>query len=107
MTNAQKYKTVDERVDAFAAFCEKQQTCEKCLTISRRCPGPECAFRWLALEVEEEKPLPCPFCGGEAHVIDCIDPYPCMYVQCSKCGVRTKRYNSRSEAVAAWNRRVK
>ena len=104
MTNAQKYKTVDERVDAFAAFCEKQQTCEKCLTISRRCPGPECAFRWLDLEAdEEEKPKPCPFCGGEAHVSDFSEPY----VQCSKCEARTTYCNNRHEAVSAWNRRTK
>lgn len=105
MTNAQKYKTPEERIEAFAAFCEKQQSCEKCIkisTICRRYNGPECVFRWLELEAEEEKPLPCPFCGGEAHVIDCTEPC----VQCSECEVHTINYSDRFEAVAAWNRRM-
>ena len=103
MTNEEKYKTQKERTDAFIEFCEKRQSCEKCLAISRQRPGPECAFRWLALEAEEEKPMPCPFCGGVAFVIDCTEPY----VQCGKCGVHTNCYSSKSDAVAAWNRRTK
>ena len=52
--------------------------------------------------------LNCPFCGGEAKVysrkIDwLIDDYK---VECSKCHCTTDIYDTKREAVEAWNKRV-
>ena len=104
MTNEQKYKTIQERHRAIGEYCKLQHNCRDCACRSDKNHGWVCVFSWLALEAEkEEKPLPCPFCGGEAHVIDFTNPF----VQCSKCGISTNNYSYRYEAVAAWNRRVK
>ena len=54
------------------------------------------------VEIEEIKP--CPFCESEAElrqghtVLD-------NYVQCKRCGCRTKVFNTKRCAVIAWNKR--
>lgn len=54
------------------------------------------------VEIEEIKP--CPFCESEAElrqghtVLD-------NYVQCKRCGCRTKVFNTKRCAVKAWNKR--
>ena len=66
MTNAEKYKTVDERTKAFRKFCRKHK-CEfgkMGEMINSDCPLDnafvcKCRFQWLTLEAEEE--------GGEKH----------------------------------------
>ena len=63
MLNQDKYKTPDERTDAFNEWCSNRD-CESCELKPRK----NCRFYWLALEAEEEKPEPCPFCGGETHI---------------------------------------
>lgn len=45
---------------------------------------------------------PCPFCGGEAKVIDIGCPPRELY--CMRCGARINRRNEK-ECVDAWNRR--
>ena len=61
------------------------------------------------------KLLPCPFCGGEAAIHNCLelknDTARAIYagkqgVHCSVCGIATTLYNSEVEAVEAWNRRA-
>lgn len=73
---------------------------------------------------------PCPFCGGEAKLIQETDSYKInpvhilhgFYVECSRCGMATKTFqsdiwqdkdgnvriehNGAEEAIEAWNRRV-
>lgn len=46
--------------------------------------------------------LPCPMCGGEA-LMDTSDGVTRVY--CDKCGVSTKTYTLKDEAIDAWNRR--
>ena len=46
----------------------------------------------------------CPFCQGEAET-KCDVAYV-GYVECLKCGSRTKVYYTEAEAITAWNRRV-
>lgn len=106
MTNEEKYKTPEERMDAFDAFCDQYKTCKDCrlFTVIRHGGRSGCVFNWLALESEEEKPLPCPFCGYQA-------PYLHMdgerwLVDCGACGGRIFR-STRDSAIAAWNRRAK
>lgn len=66
MKNIYKYKTVEERASAFQEWCCKTKYDHECED-SISCD--ECHFEWLELEAEEEKPLPCPFCGGKSSVI--------------------------------------
>lgn len=84
MTNAEKYKTVNERVVAFwnncKTKCSRDEICERENIFA-------CAFRWLDLPVEEdfaadeeEKPMPCPFCGSDMDI-------PCDDILCCNgCG---------------------
>lgn len=68
MTNGEKYRTVKERYHAFRkTFGTK---CEDCQWVSL-CSHDlsECIIRWLYMEAEEKKQLPCPFCGGETEVV--------------------------------------
>lgn len=45
----------------------------------------------------------CPFCGGEAEMIETLF---CDYkVECEKCGASTSYCDSEEMAVEAWNRR--
>lgn len=46
--------------------------------------------------------LPCPMCGGEA-LMDTSDGETRVY--CDRCGVSTKTYTLKDEAIDAWNRR--
>jgi len=60
MTNEQKYKTVEERGDAFAKFCDSRGCGGQCsiCEVGKPYDG-NCILRWLvleALEVEEPKP---------------------------------------------------
>ena len=99
MLNQDKYKTAKERVKAFLT----QREVSSIATVIAN----EFAH-WLALEAEEEKPEPCPFCGGETHInlghlragvlhywVDCISP-ECMY--------RSAHYTDKDAAIAAHNR---
>lgn len=52
----------------------------------------------------------CPFCGGEAHFLhdDGGDSGDETYsVECDNCSCDIGWYNTRKEAVEAWNRRVR
>lgn len=106
MTNEEKFKTVEERSEAFQCFCRSAGGCVSC-AISNALPGFRCLFEWLALEAEE-KPLPCPFCGGDAK----SEFMPLLensyyYVRCKICRSSTRSCKTKDEAIAAWNRREK
>ena len=108
MNNEQKYKTPEERDNAFNKWCFNRD-CKTCKLKEHNFDGDAgCRFYWLALEAEEEKPEPCPFCGGETHInlghlkagvvhywVDCISP-ECMY--------RSAHYTDKDTAIAAHNR---
>ena len=52
---------------------------------------------------------PCPFCGGEAELVDYGVSGAYEVVQCSDCWVRTRLFDKSikiKSAVDAWNRRV-
>lgn len=96
MTNAERYKTADERLNAHHEMCIHKDGCN-CIGKSR------CLLEWLEKEAEEEKPLPCPFCGAEAILYATGMPY----VRCDNCKAQTTAYQTPEEAVAAWNRRTR
>ena len=104
MTNEEKYKTPQERDRAFVRFCT-ERGCKECQC---RRGGANCHYVWLALEAEEEKPLPCPFCGGEAEIDSAIHFGSYYYfVKCKICHMSSMSCLIKDEAIAAWNRRVK
>ena len=115
MTNEQKYKTTDERIRAFWRFCKgqgkRERGCLGCPTKGIPSYREKCALAWLALEAEEEKPLHCPFCGGDNIDIFETDfgqneePYQ-FAVKCKSCGALVSA-EDKNEAIAAWNRRAK
>jgi hypothetical protein len=52
--------------------------------------------------------LPCPFCGTDVGDSGCTH-YPDReehYVWCSHCCTQSGRYQTRRQAIAAWNHRV-
>ncbi len=101
MTNEEKYNTPNERNRAFIKFCTEHD-CRDC-----QCHGvgANCRFVWLASKAEEEKPLLCPFCGGEAEIIHFGSCY--YFVRCKVCYMSSMGCPMKDEAIAAWNRRVK
>lgn len=108
MKNSEKYKTVEERASAFKRFCDDMHKKH----ISGPCPscpafGNQCAFRWLDLEAEEEKPLACPFCGGEAIAVFGPIDMEQHHIRCIKCYATSRLCDTKADAIAAWNRRVK
>ena len=50
--------------------------------------------------------LPCPFCGGEADVIDYDDECRVAHQCANGTSVETNSYATESEAIAAWNSRA-
>lgn len=111
MTNEQKYKTPEERAEAYTEFCVSKK-CDECECAKHGHKGISlCEFRWLTLEAEEEKPLPCPFCGGdnidifETDFGQSEEPYQ-FAVKCKSCGALVSA-EDKAEAIAAWNRRAK
>ena len=90
MTNEQKFTNAEERNAAYRAYITD---------FTRPIIG---QFEWLALEAEEEKPEPCPFCGGECRTV--VNQYEDHVVGCDNCCYCSREFNSDSEAIAAHNR---
>ena len=55
---------------------------------------------------DQDKLLPCPFCGGDGWVIDVPDTKR-FRPQCSKCGAGFGEFKRKNDAIAAWNAREK
>ena len=102
MTNEQKYNTAEERNDAFNEWCFNMD-CESCeLKAHNFDGGAGCRFYWLALEAEEAKIEPCPFCGGTTEVT--TDEQGYYGVSCIHCDYTSERYEQCIYAIAAHNR---
>lgn len=101
MKNFEKYKTAEERVKEFDRFCNQHNGCSACPVGADWCSRCECAMVWLDREAnEEEKLLPCPFCGDECA---CGDGYvECLNDNC--CYSSGNRKRSDAVAIAAHNR---
>lgn len=110
MTNEEKFKTPEERLNAFNMYCG-DRACINCQLdkIPYAINGRVCMSRWLALEADEEEPIPCPCCGAEVHTVHVERPSECCgyKVVCERCGLQTGLEETLGDAVALWNRRVK
>lgn len=99
MTNEEKFKTAEERQKAYAIYCESMRSANLAIL-----PG---KFEWLGLEYDVVLRV-CPFCGGEATVVDIADPeYKYYHIRCSECACKTEAKLGLDNAISAWNRRVK
>lgn len=52
--------------------------------------------------MNEVKLKPCPFCGGQAGIIDIYGRYA---VSCKECDAKTETANTMGDAAKAWNKR--
>lgn len=52
MTNAEKYKTIEERSKAFNELCTSSENCERCPIRSPLGSGLHCAFTWLEKDTQ-------------------------------------------------------
>lgn len=101
MKNEQKYNTAEERVKAFEDWCIDIRVggeCHAC-KLSKIASHWVCFAHWLSLEAENEKPEPCPFCGGMCVAYDKV-----VVCQNVKCDYRSGSYDNRYAAIAAHNR---
>lgn len=92
MTNEQKYKMPEERVNAFVQ--------SKGGHLHHNMVDLYEFARWLALEAEDEKIEPCPFCGESPRAT-------ALYAGCvviCDCGYLSKPYSTEAAAIAAHNR---
>lgn len=104
MTNAEKYKTTEERFKALNKWCDSgvKQGSSKCL--SNGCI--KCTLKWLELEAEEEEPLPCPFCGFRCFAAKsiCGKTWRVFCEQNISCAYSSGAYATKDDAIAAHNR---
>ena len=101
MKNFERYKTAEERHEAFSEFCDSYQFCTECPLDGH--DRDNCnRFKWLDLEADEVKPLPCPFCNNE-YVEVGKGVTGTRKVECV-CGYSSQAKESESEAIAAHNR---
>lgn len=103
MKNFEKYKTAEDRDHTFDQFCERQESCAHCaLNSSKTASLTSCAFAWLDLEAEEEKPMACPYCGGDAIVVN-NEENGFWHVSCGICFSASKEYADKSAAIERYN----
>ena len=104
-TNAEIYKTVEEREIAFRHFCHSSRGCDGC---SLRNSLGICEFLWLELAVNYPKISQCPFCGtADTRIYSESNSYGKLFwVRCSKCGAMSAKAKTKLDAIKAWNKRV-
>lgn len=106
MKNLEKYKTSEERGEAFEEWCESNHEhggAGSCLRLDSNCHA--CHFEWLDLEAEEEeKPLPCPYCGMELMTVVQDDVVGGYYVGCGSCQYRSPSYPTKHAVIVEHNR---
>lgn len=98
--NEQKYKTAEERVEAFNRFCSRTADCVGC---ELRGSGTfVCQFKWLALEAEEDSIEPCVYCKSKMSPMRVGNTFR---VYCNTCGYQSSgSFETMQAAIAAHNR---
>lgn len=102
MTNAEKYKTPEEREEAFEDFCHfHRYKCSTCKLTSGNC-----RFEWLALDAADVDPMHCPFCKGATVIEEDYLNKPQRQVICPLCGYHSPRNIDIEEVVRVHNKFV-
>lgn len=111
--NSEKFKTAKERTIEFNKVCNGKCYDCKIFAAKKDQPISNCTFVWLGMEADEEKLLPCPFCGSEndVKVFSRISSgYKLYGIRCENrnclVNAETVTFKTRDEAIATWNRRV-
>ena len=105
-TNAEMYKSEEERQKAFTDFCWSfgVHECNGCPL--SKIEG-RCFDNWLKLSADLNPLAPCPFCGS-ANVALCSEA-SCegekFWVKCRHCGASSAKLSQKTDAINAWNRR--
>lgn len=101
MKNAEKFKTAEERAEAFNNFCNNN-VCQKCFDDCMSHVVP-CLLKWL--DLDEEEPLPCPFCGSPTVVTlrDTVRSVDNYCIECTNCNYRSEEKYQRNSAISAHN----
>lgn len=103
MKNFEKYVPAKDREAAFYQFCARQESCKSCVLSSFSESTPTaCAFAWLDIDFEEEKPMPCPFCGAATEIE--IDENGGYSIACIHCEYGSPVYNESEYAIEHHNR---
>ena len=97
-TNQELYKTANSRREAFIKFCRAHE-CATCPALMKGYN--ECRFKWLELPADVQL-QPCPFCGGEARVVEIKD---WAEIKCSICDMVVQGDSDVLSAAAKWNHR--
>jgi len=106
MKNFEKYKTAKTRTIAFMEWCGAHVHavgCDRCPAYSKDFKI-KCVLAWLELEYEEEKPLPCPFCGSGCAVDVNFERRWLVGCSNNECLYLLPSFDYKSEAIAAHNR---
>lgn len=105
MTNAEKYKTAEERARAWKEFCHKRH-CLPCPAYKMANGNLICNFAWLDLEAEEDTLMPCPFCGSkDVSIRESINNF--WFVECNVCTAKSAQNVTKENAIATYNRVAK
>jgi Lar family restriction alleviation protein len=56
------------------------------------------------MKMQNDKLLPCPFCGGEAQKFENVMKKGNWFVECRECGANV-HYRTEESAIRAWNTR--
>lgn len=92
---------MEERFDEFFKEYEKK-TDEEIIKDMK-----EAGFQFAEEENRIKEALPCPFCGSDKiYYIDSDEYIPEYKLICADCRASTDFYNTKEEALAAWNRRM-
>lgn len=93
-------ETLDDLKKTLEAMKEKEN--EIASNTSRMADSLELWYGKPIKDEPEPELKPCPFCGGEATVIECAS----YCVRCNTCETESKWFPYGKEAIEAWNRRV-
>lgn len=100
MTNGDRIREMASTNEGLAKLINDHAICTNC---NVPCTGKECgkaALEWL----DQEYLKPCPFCGdknAQEYKEDNL-----TWLECPKCGGRTKMCRTLEEAETLWNRRA-
>ena len=102
MTNGERYKTAEERKEAFDIFCEKQGKCPRCKFNDNK-GVVSCCLHWLDDEYKED--LPFEIIRGEFFNICRADTKDTVFTE-TQSSSADRKCNDLNDAALAWHKRM-